>query len=237
MLFTDEQESFTFQLLKKGSNEHPVLSPTVSSFGGCLTPRSLSLRFSCFLSNSSANRLHLKIQRSAQQWLSATSPSFSFKCPYLTCAIRNGVPVFLSQFILYSVARFIFQKMESWSSLSKLLALLNQVCTSQPSIQILAAIYVCGLITMFANYTILGFCQIRLLSSSSLSWTFYIGSCHSYHKECLPLPSSCHCSRPFCISAFNHVSKATQMSSPAPPTQMGKKQKAINPPKFNNSFY
>lgn len=225
MLFTGEQESFIFQVLKKGSNNHTVLSPTMSYFGGCLTPCNLSLRFRCFLLNSSANWLHLKIQRSSQQWLSATSPSFSFKCSYLTCAIKNSLPVFLPQFIQYSVARFTFQKMESFSSLWKLLTLLNKVYTSQPSIQILASIYVCGLITIFANDTILGFCQISLLSSSSLSWTFWIGSCHSYHKECLPLPSSCHCSRPFCISAFNHVSKATQMTSPAPPTQMGKKQK------------
>lgn len=233
MLFTDEQGSFTFQLLKKGSNTQTVLSPTVSSFGGCLTPRSLSLRFSCFLLNSSAT---LKDPEIFTTVTLCNFPSFSFKCSYLTCAIRNSVPVFLPQFILYSVARFIFQKMESCSSSSKLLALLNKVCTSQPSIQILASIYVCGLITMFANYTILGFCQIRLLSSSSLSWTFYIGSCHSYHKECLPLPSSCHCSQPFCISAFNHVSKATQMSSPAPPTQTGKKQKTHSNLTIN-SFY
>lgn len=83
--------------------------------------------------------------------------------------------------------------------MSKLLVLLNKVYTSQPSIQWLlqsSPTNLYSLITVFSNYTSSGFCQINPLSSN-LSWTFYLGSCHSYHKECLPLPSSCHCSLPF----------------------------------------
>lgn len=117
----------------------------------------------------------------------------------------TSLPVFrlFLQFILCSVARFIFQNMKSYSSNQNL----HSWIKSKPlnlafnDYQNLAPINLYGLIAIFSNYKSLGFCQISLLSSH-LPWTFYIEASHLCHKEFLPLPSSCHCSRPFCISTF-----------------------------------
>lgn len=182
-----------------------------ASLRGCLTPRRPPLSLRLFLLNfiSKLGTLE-KIQKSSQQSLPVTphktSPRFPLNAHTLPCLCYwTSLPVFrlFLQFILCSVARFIFQNMKSYSSNQNL----HSWIKSKPlnlafnDYQNLAPINLYGLIAIFSNYKSLGFCQISLLSSH-LPWTFYIEASHLCHKEFLPLPSSCHCSRPFCISTF-----------------------------------
>lgn len=95
----------------------------------------------------------------------------------------------LPQSILNSGARFTFQQMRSFSYQNFLHSWIKSILLSLAFIDFssLALVNLYGLITLFSNYSGLGFCQINLLSSN-LFCTFYLGSCHSYHKRCLELP-------------------------------------------------
>lgn len=150
----------------------------LSSFRSCRTPCSLSLKLRLFL-NSSPNWVHWKIQKSSRD--SQKLPLkpfflFSFKQFHLALPVlwktASPSPVFLPWFIWYSAAIFIFQKMGSFSSYQNFLhsriksILLNLAFND---FQIIGPIYLYGLITIYSNYTSLGFCQINLVSSN-LSW-------------------------------------------------------------------